>query len=230
MALVTVYPVAAQSTSGSYRVDQYFFGNGGELDASSANYRARQTSGETAVGNSSSTNYQIQAGFNTDRDSSLELTINTTNVNLGTITTSAVATGNASFSVKTYRASGYVVTSSSPGLSNGGHIMSAPASPTAPGAAGSVERFGMNLAANTSPTTFGAAPVQVPDSTFSFGTANSNYNTANQYMYVNGDTLASSTKSSGQTDYTISYILNITNVTPGGTYTMNQAIVATSTF
>jgi len=90
--------------------------------------------------------------------------------------------------------------------------------------------LGMNLAANTSPTTFGAVPVQIPDSTFSFGVATSNYNTANQYMYVNGDTIASSPKSSGETDYTISYILNITNITPGGTYTMNQAIVATSTF
>jgi len=49
-------------------------------------------------------------------------------------------------------------------------------------------------------------------------------------MYQKGDTIARATKSSGETDFTISYIFNTTNVTPGGTYTVNQVLVATSTF
>jgi hypothetical protein len=80
------------------------------------------------------------------------------------------------------------------------------------------------------PSDLGANPVQVPDSTFSFGTVASGYDTPCQFKYVNGDTIAQSAKSSGETDYTISYIVNINNVTPGGTYTMNHVLVATSTF
>jgi hypothetical protein len=92
------------------------------------------------------------------------------------------------------------------------------------------EQFGINLRANTSPATFGADPVQVPDNTFSFGTVAAGYNTPNQYKYVKGDTIASSSRSSGETDYTISYIMNIGNLTPGGTYNMAHVLVATSTF
>lgn len=57
--------VLAQSSSTNYKVEESFFGTGGELDASSTNYRAKQAAGETAVGNTASTNFQAQAGFNT---------------------------------------------------------------------------------------------------------------------------------------------------------------------
>jgi hypothetical protein len=100
---------------------------------------------------------------------------------------------------------------------------------TAASSAGT-EQFGINLRANTSPATFGAEPVQVPDGTFSFGTVASGYSTVNQYRYVKGETIASSGRSSGETDYTISYIMNISSVTPGGTYTMDHNLVATATF
>jgi hypothetical protein len=96
------------------------------------------------------------------------------------------------------------------------------------------EQFGINLVANTTgcgaPANFGAAPVQIPDSTFSFGAAASGYNTCGTFKYNNGDTIASSSKSSGETDYTISYLFNISSTTPDGFYTFNQSIVATSTY
>jgi hypothetical protein len=85
------------------------------------------------------------------------------------------------------------------------------------------------LAANTSPTV-GASPVQVPSAAYSFGTAASGYGTPNSYKYTNGDIIATAPKSSGETDYTISYIMNISNATPGGTYTTAQTLVATATF
>jgi hypothetical protein len=98
------------------------------------------------------------------------------------------------------------------------------------------EQFGMNLVANNScpqsgmPGSLGSDPVQVPSSSFSFGAAAANYNTACNFTYNNGDTVAQSTQSSGETDFTISYLFNISSITPGGTYTMNQSLVATSTF
>jgi hypothetical protein len=92
------------------------------------------------------------------------------------------------------------------------------------------EQFGINLKANTSPTTFGANPSQFPDSSFGFGFAAPGYDTANLYKYVKNDVIAKSNSSSGRTDYTISYIFNISNVTPAGIYTLNHDLVAIGTF
>jgi hypothetical protein len=172
--------------------------------------------------------YRIQAGFNTNREESLEFFVNTASINLGTATTATTRTGTATFYVKAYLASGYQVVTASPPPTNASYTLSAPSTPTA--SAVGTEQFGINLAANTNPATFGANPVQQPDATFSFGSAASGYGVANQYKYVNGDVIAKSYSSSGQTDYTISYIMNISNVTPGGTYTMNQSLVATGTY
>ena len=105
---------------------------------------------------------------------------------------------------------------------------------TATASNNTTEQFGMNLVANTTicgaPANFGSSPQQIPSPTFGFGQAASGYNTCGLFQYNNGDTIAQSTKSSGETDYTISYIFNVTPVTPGGTYTFYQVLVATSTF
>jgi hypothetical protein len=229
--------LAAQANSATYQISEYFFGTGGQLCepgvTGSASYCAKMSAGETGVGNTKSATYQANAGFNTNREEFIEMLVNTTSINLGTLNPGTTSTATATFSVKTYLASGYVVQTASPGPTNGGYTMSSPSSPTTNNTA--AEQFGINLVANNScgnglPASLGASPVQVPSSTFSFGAAASGYNTTCQFKYVNGDTVASSSKSSGETDYTISYIFNITAVTPGGTYTMNHVLVATSTY
>ena len=219
---------AAQSSSTNYQVNEVFFGSGGALNVCSTNYCAKESAGETAVGNTKSTNYQAQGGFNTDRTPYLQFLVTNTNTDLGVLSTGSTATTTATFSVKDYLSSGYTVVNASPPPKNGSYTMHNLTSPTA-SSSGS-EQFGINLVANTSPTTFGADPSQNPNNTFGFGTAASGYNTANQYKYVNGDAIASSSKSSGETDYTISYIFNISSVTPGGTYTFNHVLVATATY
>jgi len=221
-----------QSCSTNYQVDETYFGNGGELNACSTNYCSKQSAGETAVGNTASTNYQAQAGFNTNRAPSLTFIVNNANVDLGTLTPGATATTTGTFSVESYLAGGYAVTTQSDPPQNGSYHLTALSSPTASNS--SQEQFGINLVANTvgcsAPANFGANPVQVPDSTFSFGAAATGYNTCGLFKYHKGDTIASSSKSSGETDYTISYIFNVTNVTPGGIYTFRHILVATSTF
>lgn len=171
---------------------------------------------------------RLQAGFNTDRTEYLEFQVNTASIDFGTLATGSTATGTATFSVKSYLANGYQVVTASTPPKNSSYTMAGMASPAA--SAAGTEQFGINLRANTSPTTFGANPVQQPDDTFSFGAPATGYNTVNQYKYVNGDVIASSSRSSGQTDFTISYILNIGSLTRGGTYTMSHVLVATSTF
>lgn len=239
-----------QSCSSNYGVNEVSFGAGGQLcdiangTGTSANYCAKSAFGELTVGNIASSNYQAQAGFNTDRTPSLTFCVYLSTcgdnpaINLGTLSSGTTATTNAKFAVKTYLASGYQVVTASDPPKNGSYTMQTPSSPTASNP--SAEQFGINLVANNScggglPGSLGASPAQIPDSTFSFGAAAHNsgsdyYDTACQFMYKKGDIIANATKSSGETDFTISYIFNTTNVTPGGTYTINQVLVATSTF
>lgn len=218
-----------QSCSGGYGVSETFFGNGGELNACSSSYCSKQASGELGVGNTASTNYQAQAGFNSNRNEYIEFIVNNTNINLGTLTAGSPKTGTATFSVKAYLASGYQVVTTSDAPKNGSKILNGMA--TAAASSPGTEQFGINLMANTSPSIAGSAsPVQVPGAGYSFGAAAAGYNTTNLFKYVKGDVIASSLKSSGETDYTISYLINISNVTPGGTYTMAHVLVATATF
>lgn len=227
-----VATATGEASSTNYSVDQVTFDSGTQNDACSTNFCADQSAGDLAVGNTKSTNYQATAGSQTQRQEYLQFIVNPTSINTGGLSTASAYTATATFSVKTYLASGYVVVNASPAPQNGSYTMASPSTPTSstPG----TEQFGMNVVANTTgcgaPANFGANPSQNPDSTFSFGQAASGYNTCGKFKYVNGDTIASSTSSSGETDYTISYIFNISNVTPGGTYTMTHVLVATSTF
>jgi hypothetical protein len=90
-----------------------------------------------------------------------------------------------------------------------------------------IEQFGINVVANTLPLSLGVNP---DNGQFGFGQAASNYNTSNNYRYVSGDTIAVGPKSSGQTTYTISYIINVNALTPGGIYTGGQTLLCTGTY
>lgn len=230
--IILCIPVAAfasgLTSSTNYQLGEAFFGAGGELDAKSPNYQAKQSAGELAVGDTSSTNYQAHAGFNTDREPYIQMTVSNTNVYLGTLTSSTTATTTATFSVETYLAHGYEVVNAAPPPTNGSYVMHTPTVPTASTAG--TEEFGINLVANTFPTSFGANLVDEPDNTFAYGEVTPNYDTPNYYMYAQGDTVAQSVSSTSFTVYTISYIFNVSNVTPGGTYTFNDVLVATSTY
>ncbi len=228
MGAIALANAVPQASSSSYRVNEVFFGSGGELHACSTSYCSKQAAGEIAAGNTASGSYQAQAGFNTDRQPYLQFVVSNTNVDIGVLTSATTKTANATFSVKSYSASGYVVKQTSPGPTNGSYTIAGLTSPTA--SAVGTEQFGINLVANTSPTTFGAGPSQSPDSTFGFGQVAAGYNTPNQYKYVPNDTIAYSNTSSGTTNFTISYIFNISNLTAGGSYTMRHVLVATSTF
>jgi hypothetical protein len=227
---------AAQSSSPSYQVNEVFFGAGGDLNDCSSTYCAKESAGETAVGNTSSSTYQAQAGFNTDRTPFLQFVVNAPSTTAPVLSSGSTTTATATFLVKSYLSSGYSVVTVSPPPQNNATTMHA-MNPQTSSSIGT-EQFGMNLVANTGCTgiagTLGANPVQVPSAAFSFGVAgngsSSDYNTTCQFKYHQGDTIASSAKSSGETDYTISYVYNISNLTPGGTYAFNDVLVATSTF
>jgi hypothetical protein len=248
----TVYAACATNpnlqscSTGLYGVSETFFGTGG-IDTcptiGTNSYCAKQSAGELTVGLTKGTLYQAQAGFNTDRTPWIEISVPTTTVDVGVLSTSHANVGTAQFYVKSYLSHGYVVQTWGGPPKYGSHSLATSSTPVA--SSSGTEQFGINLTANTvvgamNGTTpsdnFGADPVQDPDSSFGFGEVSSNvgsnevYDTADNFKYTDGDIIALSTKSSGYTHYTISYLFNITPVTPAGTYVMNQSLVATATF
>ena len=221
----------AATNSNNYRIDEDFIGPGGQLESNSANYKldSGQSSAGNAggVGESASTNFQTQSGSTTTSDPRLSCSLGSSSLNFGGLSTSVTATGTATFSVLNYTSYGYVVNILGTPPTNGSHTLSALAS-NAPSATGS-EQFGINLRDNSTPN-IGVDVVQVPSGTFSFGAPTTNYNIVNSFRYVNGESIASSVKTSGQTDYTMSYIINASTTTPGGAYMGNQTILCTGTF
>jgi hypothetical protein len=231
------FPVT--STSPNYQVNQVFFGAGGSDSETSPNYQSQVSIGEQGIGNYTSPSYQTFAGFNTTADPFLELNVTSYNFTFpSALSPSAASTTTSTFYVRAWQSGGYVIQSSGSPPTNGTYSMATNTIPTAstPG----TEQFGINLVANTSPTTYGANPVQTQ--TYSYGQAacmntgvylNSShacYNQANLFNYTNGDIIAWSNQSTSVTNYTVSYVFNISGNTPGGTYTFNQYMVATATY
>jgi hypothetical protein len=225
--IATMAPIFA-ANSQNYRVEEDFIGGGGLIEESSANYKASESIGDIGVGDSSSDSYRSSSGFTTTNDPTLSFLVNTSAINFGALSTSATATATSTFSVINYTSHGYVVTSVSSPPKTGNYTLAGMAS-TGPSQTG-VEQFGINLRANTSPVAQGADPVQDPDGSFSFGVVAAGYNTPDNYRYVAGENIASAPKSSGRTNYTISYIVNASNTTAGGTYTGTQELICTGTY
>ncbi len=227
-------PVYAQtSSSPSYQVNEYQFGSGGELDSTSASFRAQSNVGSLGIGRSSSANYDAESGFVTPNEPFLELFINTSAVALGDLNTASTSTGTSTFWVRTYLSSSYTVQTMSPPLtSEGGAVINAKSTLGAPIVG--TEEFGINLVDNSSPD-IGANSLNVPDGTFADGTVATGYGTPNQFKYGQGDIIARAAatignQAVGRTDYTISYIANINSITEAGTYTMVHNIVAVATY
>lgn len=240
----------AQSSSANYKVEESYFGTGGEVDATSASYRSRQSAGSLGVGNTSSANYDAVAGFNTPSDPFLEVEITGATVDFGTLSPSAASYGAAqggpcscSFTVRTYLSSEYsVVNGSQPPTNENGETLQEKTATGAPSSDSGVEEFGINLVANTVPGAMGAVPVNNPDNSFADGQAFGDgpggardYDDADQYAYGISDVIARSPATAGnqgvgKTAYTISYIAKPSSITEAGQYTMNHHIIVVPTF
>lgn len=219
-------PVHAETLSSpSYKFEESTVGAGGMIQANSNNYSVLNSGGDIAVGDASSSSFNVSAGSNTTPDPTLSFSITSPTPTFGSFSPNGGTVSTATFSVRNYTSYGYNVQINGTAPTNGNHTITPLAAQTAssPG----TEQFGINLVANTSPSSVGANP---SNGQFGFGTANANYGTSNQYRFVSGDTIASAPKSSGQTDYTISYLVNVSPLTPGGQYTSNQTLIVTGTY
>lgn len=204
----------------------------GSYSATFTNSNSANWIAEMATFYNAGSGYQAYSGFNTTDRPVLEVAVTGGSFDMGTLTTSQARAISTSFTVRSYLASGYTIEVGGTPLKNNGsnYTLANLTSPTAsnPG----TEQFGINLAANNLPSigAFGAAPAQVPDTTFGFGVANSNYSTTNLFKYIENDPIAHSDSSSGITEYTMSVIANISTTTPGGSYGTSLFVNAIPTF
>jgi len=214
--------------SNNFQFVETSLGGTGLLDTESNSFQASTSAGLIGLNNTAntaSTFFQTHAGHLTTGDPTLAFAINSGSVNLGNFSTASAATATSTFEVINYTSFGYVVQIAGTPPTYNGHTIAAMGS-TGPSQAG-VEQFGINLVANTSPVSVGSNP---DNGQFGFGAASTNYDTPNNYRFVNGETIAQATKSSGDTIYTISYLVNVTSLTPGGAYTTNQTLICTGTY
>jgi len=227
--LVVAYPLgvyAAKSTD--YQINESVLGGTGSLNSSSTNYQSSVSVGAPATGgqypaggNSSSTNYQVNAGYETTSDPALSFAVNGgTSINFGSLSTAATATSTSTFAATDYTSYGYIVQVVGTPPKSGSHTLAAM---SGSGSTTGTEQFGINLRSNTTPSV-GA------DASGGLGTYGSGYGTQNSFKYNSGDTIASAPKSSGQTIFTISYIVNAATTTPGGTYTGALTLICTGTY
>jgi hypothetical protein len=223
-----VSPVFADPLkSTNFQFQETSLGGTGLFNSQSANYQTAGTAGGIlGLGNSASSSFQINAGNITTGDPALAFAITNPNANFTNFSPALASVATSTFEVLNYTSYGYVVQVLGDSPTNEhGHTISA-MSATAPSQAGT-EQYGINLVANTSPVSLGANP---DHGQFGFGSASTNYGTPNEYRYVDGETIAVSPKSSGYTMYTISYIVNVNTLTPGGHYTANQTLICTGTY
>lgn len=223
LTMQTIDTSALQSTN--FKFDETSIGTSGLINSGSANFGISEATGDLGVGESSSTNFQIQAGSKTDPSPVLGFSVTASATNFGIFTPSSASVASATFSVMNYTSWGYTVQIIGNAPTNGAHSI-APMSMLDSSQPGT-EQFGINLVANTSPSSIGANP---DNGQFGFGAVASNYSTPNQYYYVSGDTIAQSPKSSGVTNYTITYLVNVEGLTPGGQYKSDQTLVVLGTF
>lgn len=221
--------LAQSSSSPNYRVDQTFFGSGGETGLESDNFQSRAALGELGIGELNSDNFRAFAGFTTTDEPYIEFVVTGNNINLGFLDTDEVSTAQGQFYVRAWQAGGYSVRTEAQPPTNvsNGHQFATPDTPTAstPG----TEQFAINLVENTNPAV-GESLIQQPDGSFSFGQVASDYAQVNQFLHNEGDIIAFSDQSTSVTLYTISYIFNISTATPAGQYEFQQILVATGRY
>lgn len=216
---------AEQLQSPNYVLDETAVGTSDMSQSSSSSYTGTNATGSLSVGTATSNSYNISTGTKTTPDPALTFSMDDYSADFGSFSATTPTTTTTSFSVTNYTSYGYVAQIVGNPPSNGAHTISAMA--TTGASITGTEQFGINLVANTSPANFG---VNLNNYQFGFGQIAPNYSAPNQFRYVSGETIAFAPKSSGKTTYTVSYLVNVSSITPGGQYASDQIIIVTGTY
>ncbi len=212
----------ADSKSTNYQAANMQFGSDATPDSCSGTYCAHAFIGDVASGNATNGTSTAQFGSVSAGEPTLDVIVDPGVSALGNLTTESTAKKTMVVRIRSYLSNGYTMQIIGDSPQYAGHALSTSATPSS--ATPGVEQFAINAVANTTPM-IGADPVQVPSAQMSFGTVRSSYAQPNKFMYKSGDTVASSATESGETDYTISMVINISNGTPAGKYTGDYSAV-----
>ena len=174
-------------------------------------------------GNGTFTDSSTCNTFTTGAAQSLTFSLSANSLALGTLSATAVTSGSHTLTVGTNAADGVVVTYSGTTLTSGANTITAMS--TAAASSVGTEQFGINTKDNATPNVglecSGTPPIAA---------AATGYATVDNFKFVSGETVISSSGSINDTTCTISYIANISAATEAGTYTSTLTYIATGTF
>ena len=211
---------ASMSSPSGYQIWADVISEGGLDHTSSTNYQLRETIGEGITGQSSSTNYNSNAGFRSmEKDfniQTLTLSISSGGVlNLGTLSRSNSNIGSHTLTLETNSATGVQVSFSGNTLSGTSGSVDAIGSTAATAAAGT-NQFGFNV---------------IYDSGDATAQSQSPYNNASQYAFHGGDTIISAAGPMvTSATFNVSYLANVSNTQPAGDYSTAVTYTATANF
>lgn len=126
------------------------------------------------------------------------------------------------FGVATNAVGGYQVTVNGDTMTSGSRTIEPLAVP-APFTTG-IQQFGLNLRANTAPA-IGADAVGP-----GLGVVDADYDVPDQFLFVDGDVVASSLTATTFNTFTVTYILNVNPDLPSGVYNTTIAYICTASF
>ena len=215
---------AVTSSSSHYQVTETEFGAGTSpgQQSCSGQYCATVSIGDIGSGKSSNTTTTAQFGSITSDEPLLEVIVDAGASNLGDLTTEKTATKTMVVRIRSYLSDGYILQITGDPPKYNGRALHTSGTPESSRAG--TEQFGINAVANPV-LGVGAAPEQVPAGQATFGEVYSDYAQADKFMYVSGANVAHSATESGQTNYTITMVVNVSNATPAGRYTSDFSAV-----
>lgn len=142
----------------------------------------------------------------------------------GELSANSPTTATSQFATATNDPDGYNTFINGQTMTSGNKVIEPISSQTASSAGTS--QFGINLRSNTSPL----VGSNKEDGAVANGFVDSNYNTPNRFRFGNGDRLAASTKSTGFSRYTISYIVNVPEDQSPGIYSTTLVYTSIASF
>ena len=200
----------ASSQSDNYKIwIDTFSSGGGRLE--SVGYKIDASISSQLNKTGQSTNFKERPGFSgIGSEPTVGFAVESASLNFGELSTSATAYSSHGISAYTNSNLGYSIRVYGFPLHNSQNTLTPIGSSPQDSEPGH-EQFGINLVSNTVPLV-GQAPVG------GSGQPAVNYSTSNKYAYHEGDVIAQASSYTYQTDYTVSVVVNISEITPAGSY------------
>jgi hypothetical protein len=214
--------LAVGSSSPNYQVTETQFTASPTLNSCSGQYCAQTSIGDPVAGQSAAAQKTAAFGSIIDSEPLLEVIVEAGPSNLGILTSETTSTKTTTVKIRNYLSWGYILQIIGDAPKFQDHTLATSSTPVVSEIG--TEQFGINAVANTVPAV-GANAIQVPSDQTSFGFITDSYKTANKFMFLSGDVVARSASSSGQTEYTISMVVNISSGTPAGRYAADFSAV-----